>query len=211
VIFEFFILSSITSALGENLLLKLLNNLTLSLLLLTGVLALTRHRIIQILFGVIVSLIIAVHWGRLLFSADWLIGWDLFLSFVSFVAFTVVVLGHVFKEGPMTRHRIEGAVAAYLLLAMAYALAYLLTEFELPGSFLVPAGEMRLTEQSWRLFYYFSISTLTTLGYGDVTPALPIARNLVMSEALIGQLYPAILLARLVSLHTETRNSKRKE
>jgi hypothetical protein len=51
--------------------------------------------------------------------------------------------------------------------------------------------------------------TLTTVGFGDITAVAPTARSLVMAEALIGQLYPAILLARLVSLEIETRRSKK--
>ncbi len=57
---------------------------------------------------------------------------------------------------------------------------------------------------------YFSCVTLTTVGYGDVTAAHPVARSLVMFEALIGQLYPAILLARLVTLYEDTRAVRKK-
>ena len=57
--------------------------------------------------------------------------------------------------------------------------------------------------------YYFSIVTLTTLGYGDVLPVHSVARSLVVAEALIGQLYPAILIARLVSLQIETSRATR--
>ncbi len=52
---------------------------------------------------------------------------------------------------------------------------------------------------------YFSLTTLTSVGYGDITPAQPIARSLCNLESICGQLYPAILLARLVSLHVEQR------
>ena len=56
---------------------------------------------------------------------------------------------------------------------------------------------------------YFSFSTLTTLGYGDIVPLHPLARNLANLEAVIGQLYPATLLARLVSLEIEHRRQAR--
>ena len=211
IIFDLFILPSLTSVIGEQIVLELLNNLVLSLLLLTGVFSLTRHRLIQTVVAVIVALIISVRWGRLIFGATWLAGWDIFLSFVSFLAFMVVVLGHVYREGPMTSHRIQGAVAAYLLLAMTFALAYLLIEFMIPFSFQLQNRPVQLDEQSWKVFYYFSISTLTTVGYGDISPVQPAARNLAMAEALIGQLYPTILIARLVTLHVQTRHSKKDE
>jgi len=60
-------------------------------------------------------------------------------------------------------------------------------------------------------FFYFSMVALTTVGFGDITAIHPIARSLVMMEALIGQLYPAILIARLVSLQIETSRSRKGE
>jgi hypothetical protein len=65
-------------------------------------------------------------------------------------------------------------------------------------------ADMRLV----RTFYYFSISPLTTVGYGDITPVHPFARNLAMMEALVGQLYPATLLARLVTLRIAAGTDK---
>ena len=59
-------------------------------------------------------------------------------------------------------------------------------------------------------FLYFSLTSLTTMGYGDITPVYPLARSLANFEALIGQLYPAILIARLVTMEFES-SSKRKE
>ena len=56
---------------------------------------------------------------------------------------------------------------------------------------------------------YFSFSTLTTVGYGDITPVYPLARNLANLEAVIGQLFPATLLARLVSLEIEHRGQSK--
>jgi len=211
IILNYFILPSLGSLLGESAAINLLANLVYSLLLLTGVVALTRHRVIQGVFAVVVVLVVSVRLGRLVFGGTWLGGWDIFLSLVASLAFAFVVLGHVYKEGQVTSHRIQGAIAAYLLLAMAFSLAYFLIEFMMPGSFQHQSRAMLLDDQSWKIFYYFSITTLTTLGYGDMTPIQPVARNLAMIEALVGQLYPAILLARLVSLHTQTRHSKKDE
>jgi voltage-gated potassium channel Kch len=210
-VLNFFILPSLASLAGESLTINLIANVVYSLLLMTGVIALTRHKLIQAVFAVIVVLLVAVRWGRLLSGGNLLGGWDILLSLVSSIAFTFVVLAHVFKEGPVTSHRIQGSIAAYLLLAMTFSLAYFLIEFMLPGSFQHQGQAVVIDNQSWKIFYYFSITTLTTLGYGDITPIQPIARNLAMVEALVGQLYPAILLARLVSLHTQTRHSKKEE
>ena len=110
----------------------------------------------------------------------------------------MVVLAQTFRAGPVNRHRIEGAVAAYLLLGLAWALAYELVGLLAAGAF---SGTGRSGPERPDLVY-FSFVTLTTVGYGDVTPVHPVARSLAVAEALTGQLYPAILLARLVSLST---------
>ncbi len=209
VIINYFVWPSVMSLIGEKPVIHLINNLVYSLLLLAGVLALTRRKTVQAIFAVVVALIILVRWVRLIFGVTWLGGWDILLSLISSVTFVVVVLGHVYKEGPITSYRIQGAIVAYILIAMAFSMAYFLVEFLFPGSFRFPPGVMIIDGRSWTHFYYFSIVTLATLGYGDITPIHPIARNLVMVEALIGQLYPAILLARMVSLHVQTRGPKK--
>jgi voltage-gated potassium channel Kch len=124
-----------------------------------------------------------------------------FLVIVFLGMLSVVVLRQVFREGPITMQRIMGAVVVYLLLALMWAHAYKLVELRRPGSF-NSAGVSAVDhdfDPKTRLIY-FSFTTLTTLGYGDITPVHPIARSLVMLEALIGQLFPVILIARLVSM-----------
>nr|WP_249732101.1 potassium channel family protein [Roseococcus sp. SDR] len=99
--------------------------------------------------------------------------------------------------------RIEGAIAAYLLIGLIFACLFDLVQGLDPGAFQYngPAPEAR--QVVGHLF--FSFVTLTTTGYGDVVPVHPVARALAILEALIGQLYLAILLARLVSLEIAHR------
>jgi voltage-gated potassium channel Kch len=89
----------------------------------------------------------------------------------------------------------------YLLLGLTWAVAYELVALRQPGAF---AGTSTEVDASQRWLYY-SFVTLTTVGYGDVTPVHPIARSLAVLKALTGQLYPAILLAHLVSLEVQSR------
>ena len=91
-----------------------------------------------------------------------------------------------------------GAVAVYLLIGVVWALSYRLLEFLVPGSFEFSeaAGEF-----TWSQFIYFSLTTLTTLCYGDITPVSPFARIWSTLEAVAGMLYVAVLVARLVSLY----------
>lgn len=107
-----------------------------------------------------------------------------------------VVLFHTLRDGPITLHRVQGGVAAYLLLGVAWAQAYALLALLRPGAFSGAAA----AADGPRAFLYFSFVTLTTVGYGDVLPVHPAARSLAMLEAVTGPLYLAILLARLVSL-----------
>jgi hypothetical protein len=126
-------------------------------------------------------------------------------------AMALAVLGGVigraaFGPGRVTWHRVQGAVALYLILALLFAHLYGLLTVLVPEAFAnVPLGL-----NAHAVFYrgrllYFSFVTLTSTGYGDIVPLHPVARSLATLEAVIGQLFPATLLARLVSLELEGR------
>jgi hypothetical protein len=101
----------------------------------------------------------------------------------------------------VTGHRIRGAIVIYLLLGAIWALLYQTVALTIPEAFRLPEGVSGGDPDALqRLLMYFSFITLTTIGYGDITPVHPVARTLTMLEGLAGQLYPAITLARLVSL-----------
>jgi ion channel len=119
-------------------------------------------------------------------------------SLVSLGLMAVVVLYQTFSSRDVSIHHIQGAVAAYLLLGLVWAAAYALVAAIHPGAF---TSTVALSQD--RSFVYYSFITLTTVGYGDVSPVHPTARSLAILEALTGQLYPAVLLARIVTLHTQ--------
>jgi hypothetical protein len=103
------------------------------------------------------------------------------------------------------QERIEAAVATYLLLGFVWAQAYSLVQLAHRDAFRFPDSAVEgntpvLVRASEHRFLYFSFVTLTTLGYGDVTPVLPLARSLAALEAVTGQLFLAITVARLVAL-----------
>jgi hypothetical protein len=183
----------------------LVNNIIFSLLLLAGLLTITRQKALQAVLAMFVAMAVATHWARHVFGVSGLEILDSFLMLACIAGFLVIVLWQVYREGPVTGHRVQGAVAAYLLVSIFFAVAFSLVEYLVPGSFQMTAIGPQAGEHYGRLFYYFSVITLTTTGYGDITAVNPFARTLVMMETLIGQLYPAILIARLVSLHVETK------
>ena len=125
-------------------------------------------------------------------------------SILMFGALTWVVARAVYAPGRVTLHRVQGAVVLYLNFAIIFGSAYRLLWDLIPTAFAnlaVPASGF--TEIDTML--YFSLTTLTTTGFGDITPVHPFARSLANLEAIIGQLYPATILARLVTLELEHR------
>jgi hypothetical protein len=184
---------------------QIISVLFLSLALLAGLLTLVKQKALRWIWVVVVAGAILFKSAALVAKAPWLIVGDTLLTFFSLSALVYVVFLQVSREGPVTAHRIRGAIALYLLIAMLFAFLYSLTEELAPGAFSMPGEWSRAASSSGEAFYYFSIVTLTTVGFGDITAVHPLVRSLVMLEALIGQLYPAILLARLVTLELETR------
>ena len=186
----------------------LASDLLFSILLVAGVLTVVQHRTLQWTMGMFVLLAITMRWAGIVFGAPGLFFWNAVLSLLSMLAFLLIVLWLVYREGPVTGHRIRGAVAAYLLLALCFSFAYDLTEVVHPGSFTLSLEGAQGSQTRSVSFLYFSVVTLTTVGFGDIAAVHPVARSLVMVEALVGTLYPAILIARLVTLQMETRRSK---
>jgi len=123
---------------------------------------------------------------------------DVATKLVLMATLTWVIGLAVFGPGRVTYHRILGAIAVYFQIAMLFAYAYVLIVLLVPGAF--HASKAWSGEGVGRVIY-FSLATLTTTGYGDIVPLHPIAQSLANLEAVIGQLFPAVLLARLVSLH----------
>lgn len=115
------------------------------------------------------------------------------------------VLSEVFRATEVKRHQIEGAIAAYLLLGVAWSFAYNLAFMIRPDSFAFANAMIESDPEAQGRFLYFSFVTLTTIGYGDITPTVAATEMLSVLEALVGQLFPAILLARLVSMELHHR------
>ena len=114
-----------------------------------------------------------------------------------------VVARAVFSSGRVTHHRIIGAILVYLSIAVIFVSLYTIVGLLVPNAFSGLSFEDNPALASKVI--YFSFVTLTSTGYGDVFPLHPVARSLCNLETIIGQLYPATLLARLVSLEIEGR------
>ncbi len=128
---------------------------------------------------------------------------DLYLNstawLIAGVTLSVVVARAVFGPGRITYHRVVGAVLLYLIIGLTFVALYGFVALRAPAAFTnLPTlhGDFAIAGN----LIYFSFVTLTTTGYGDIAPLHPYARSLANVEAIIGQIYPATLLARLVTL-----------
>jgi hypothetical protein len=120
------------------------------------------------------------------------------------MALSWVIAGAVFGPGRVTLHRVQGAIVLYLNCGLFFFTIYRLIVVLDPGAF-EGLSQAPNESGSGAGLLYFSFSTLTTAGFGDIAPLNPMARNMANLESIIGQLYPATLLARLVSLELVDR------
>jgi ion channel len=155
-----------------------------------------RMAVGAILIALILVFVAAVRQGTLLDRYLDAVAW-----LITGLTLSVVVARAVFARGRVTFHRVIGGVLLYLTIVVAL-FGFLVL--------LVPNPLSNLGTLQGNLgignLIYFSFVTLTTIGYGDVVPLHPYARGLANVEAIIGQLYPATLLARLVTLELSVRH-----
>ena len=198
--FEMFLLFPL---LHRGVLLGLVNASLYSFLLLAGLLTITRHPVLRSASALFVVAIIAVDWLRFA-GIPGLLFWDALLSALGpWRADSCDVVG-----GPQGRpgNRAPDTWRDSSLPSPCGFLRICLRphRIRVPGFLRFPEGMQAAEGELHQGFLYFSVVTITTLGYGDITPIHPWARSAVMLEAIIGPLYLAILVARLVSLGIET-------
>jgi hypothetical protein len=128
---------------------------------------------------------------------------------IAFLAFLVVViLSFIFSERKVTINVIYASIVVYLLIAIMWAFVYSVLECIHPGSFATGEGQI---EADRRLYIYYSFVTITTLGYGDITPTTDLSNTFSFLEAVTGQLYIAILIARLVGIQIAQSMNRKTE
>jgi len=188
---------------------KTLVGVFFTLLLVSGIASVSSHLAPRVAAGLVAGAAIALSWLREYYPGRAIMSWWAFFTLLYFVLLTWVLMRQVFRDGEVTVVRVRGAVAAYILVGITFGFLYQLLELRLDTAFNLPTiagGPGDYGHDSHLL--YFSFVTLTTVGYGDITALHPLARMFVIIEALLGQLYPATLLARLVSLEIASRQEK---
>ena len=169
----------------------------------TGILLSLVHlvsdqRKLQVGVGVLAGSAVLLLWVGDAFPPNlvWLWGEALYVCLNILVIF--IALAQIVRSTIVDRDVLIGAVAIYLLLGITWALIFSFVQAIDPSSF----GDLRGSQHSdWNQFVYFSFSTLTTLGYGDIVALSPVARTLSIFEAITGVIFEAMIIARLVGLY----------
>jgi hypothetical protein len=177
--------------------LSILVDIFFTAILISGVYAFSQKRSVFITVFLLAFLTAVIHWyGHVVPSRSL----DIFGN-VSSLLFSgtlmTLMLVYLFNERKVTYDLIMGAICGYFIIGIFWTYLYSILEMFSAGSFQIPAG----METDNTFFMYYSYVTLTTLGYGDITPLSHPARSLSLLEAVLGQLYIAVLIARLVGTH----------
>jgi voltage-gated potassium channel Kch len=132
-------------------------------------------------------------------KSNWLAPFQLITMF-AFVSITIYLAWQqVMFTGEITRNTIFGSICIYILIGLQFGFAYLMVERVFPGSLVGLDGET--WQENLQVTIYYSMVTLTTLGYGDITPAGQVTCFLAYTEAMVGVFYTTILVASLIGLH----------
>jgi ion channel len=184
---------------------RVFSDILAGLIMLAVLLVVFEHRRDRIVALAVAIVGISSSLARYLPSAE---PYQVLLTIVHYLLLTVflgyavaVILGNIFNKSAVGADDVLGAVSGYLIAGAAWSSLYALTDSLAPGSFtLAPAFSALLSDWHGRtaVFNYFSIVTLTTMGYGDITPTRAPATAFAMLEAVFGQFYIAVVVAQLV-------------
>jgi len=125
---------------------------------------------------------------------------ELSVGFIYYLLVFYIIMRRVLDPTPVTPDKICGAISAYMLIGILWALIFSMFQTVDPASFSIP--ESMVSPKALGLWsLYFSFVSLTTIGYGDITPLTPAAQSYAFLEAVFGQIFLTVLIARLVALH----------
>ena len=178
--------------------LSTLLDLFLTVILISSIYAVSQKRHDFIIAILLVLPLLLATWTRHFIESPALSLVSICSGILFFAFMVITVLSFVLKKNIVTLNVIYASIVVYLFIAMMWAFIFILVETLQPGS--IALTHSRIEESTFH-FYYYSFVTITTLGYGDITPTSEIARSLAIIEAVIGQIYLVVLVARLVGIH----------
>jgi voltage-gated potassium channel len=186
----------------------LIMNAVAAVVLLAGSYALSGRKRLFAVAVVLSGISIMATWILLITQQPWaaILSHSCVIVLITF--FSVTILDYVLRGTRITLDKIVAAVCVYLLIGYAWTFAYALIDELQPGSFVflttAPLNSYVARVLEMR---YLSFMTLTTVGYGDIVPHSDAARTLAALEAVAGQIYLTVLIARLVGLHIVHRTA----
>lgn len=177
---------------------RILTNIFMTTTLISGVYAVNKKRHVLLTAVFLAMPFLASMWTGIFLKIPslFLVGECFGILFTCFIIITILSI--LFGEQEVTTNVIYGSIVVYLLIAIMWAFIYSVLDIIQPGSFAI--GE-RQVEAGRLLFIYFSFVTITTLGYGDITPVTAPANSFAILEAVIGQIYLVVTVARLVGIN----------
>ncbi len=172
--------------------------LLLNFVILSGIVAANHEQQIIRQMMALGLLTLLLDWLSLL-GPQWpalaIIAFALYCLFVALITISIII--QIAQSQQVTGNVLCGAIAGYLLIGLTGTFLALLLELAHPGAFVAGGGAIDRTDLFNALMYY-SLVTLSTIGYGDITPAVPAARSLSLLLGLSGQIYLTVLIALLV-------------
>ena len=186
---------------------ELFINFFFIVILLSAVFAVSSKKSHLILILIISGLRIVLFSYTLFAGSGNLLIIGIVLEIIFYVCLIYIMGGYFYKDDSVSRNTISAALICYILLVLLWSDFYFLIEFKYPNSFTTAHEAIMATPE---ILNYFSFVTITTLGYGDISPVSDQARNLAVFEAFIGQMYVAVLIARLVAIHTAQASEKKR-
>src|SRR6478736_2877775 len=185
-------------------------NIFWMLFLIAGIISLSKSKKHKAVFIIILFMFLLFRWISVFQQTPFVQLADIVFTLMTFMLLIYLVLVKVFEPGPITEYRVIGSIVVYMILANLWSVIYLFIYEHIPGAFQItlPPFESNTLQAN---FLYFSYITITTTGYGDIFPLHPFARAMVQIEAIIGVLYPVILIGRLVSDANENKSQKKQK
>lgn len=175
-----------------------------SAILISGVYAISRKRGVFLGAVGIAAPALVLQWSLHALKVPLLLLLAEILSALFFTYAVIIIIEYLYRAKNITADVVIGGICVYFLLGLIWAFVFSILEYVQPGSFHVPMGsgsDSHFAYYGMSHFAYYSFVTLTTLGFGDITPVSDPARSLSLLEAIVGQLYLAVLVARLVGIH----------
>lgn len=167
-------------------------------------------RILALVSGIVAIVFALVHYVP--GASEYIVKWGLFISCIAYAVFVFIAIisigRHVFVTDRITTDRIVGSICVYMLIGMFFAFVYAAIDIVHGDALHMPFKVTSIKDAQFSDFLYFSYSTLTTIGYGDVLPTRPITKMLASLEGITGSVYLAIMVARLVGMHVTQAHRK---